>query len=208
MKKLLISTSAALAVVVAAAVIARTPHFALAQDVKSSQGASPKTLDDVRKLEQSKPVAQIAEQYSTAGTAYRLEVGFLRDDPFAAEGVPDPLPTLDEARERLNRLVEMLKSENADDQAKGRARADDILTTYFLADMKARISELDEIKARVAAMETRLEKRLQAKAEIIELQKKVLLSEADGLGFFGPTDAQPTASRYYDTNPNVPVEKK
>lgn len=62
------------------------------------------------------------------------------------------------------------------------------LHEYFLADMQHRVRELDEIKKRVTNMEGKLKRRLNSRDEVVDLQFRLLVHEADGLGFFAPGD--------------------
>ena len=59
------------------------------------------------------------------------------------------------------------------------------INDFFGADMKRRGAELEKVKQRVGQMELHLTKRVSAKNEIIELQLKSFVYEADGLGLFG-----------------------
>ena len=63
------------------------------------------------------------------------------------------------------------------------------LTEYFILDMLQRVKELDEIKAKVAETEAKLQKRLDSQKEAIDLQMQIMIREADGLGFFGTSNA-------------------
>ena len=58
------------------------------------------------------------------------------------------------------------------------------LDEYFEEDMKARGKELEDLGARLAKLEAQLDRRREKKEEIIDLQMKVALNEADGLGFY------------------------
>lgn len=58
------------------------------------------------------------------------------------------------------------------------------LAEYFLADMRHRLRELDAIRAKVEAMETKLQERLDAQTESIDLQLRLIEQEAQGLGLF------------------------
>lgn len=80
-----------------------------------------------------------------------------------------------------------------DDEARKKAteKLASALDDYFEENMKARGKELDDIRARLAKLEAQLERRRSKKDEIIDLQMKVALNEADGLGFYsGPQDKQ------------------
>lgn len=59
-----------------------------------------------------------------------------------------------------------------------------LVNDAFEADLEERQKDIEEVKARVAALEALLEKRRQEKANIIELHIKTLQNEAEGLGFF------------------------
>lgn len=73
-----------------------------------------------------------------------------------------------------------------DDEARKKAteKLASALDEYFEENMKARGKELEDIRARLAKLEAQLERRREKKREIIDLQMKVALNEADGLGFY------------------------
>ncbi len=60
------------------------------------------------------------------------------------------------------------------------------LQQYFDADMEERVKEFDKVKVQLAAMESKLQRRLSSDQEIIELQLKQMLHKADGLDFSIP----------------------
>lgn len=60
------------------------------------------------------------------------------------------------------------------------------LRLYFTADLMDRLNEFDKVKARLMDLETKLQRRLDSESDIIELQLKQMLHEADGLDFFVP----------------------
>ncbi len=64
------------------------------------------------------------------------------------------------------------------------------LAEYFIADMRHRVRELDDIKAKIAESEAKLQKRLDSQEESVDLQLKIMLREADGHGFFRREDVQ------------------
>jgi hypothetical protein len=78
-------------------------------------------------------------------------------------------------------------SEAPDDAAREAATANllDVLDELFEADMRAREQDIAEIEARVARLQAQLEHRRAKKQEIIDLQAKVAINEAEGLGFYG-----------------------
>jgi hypothetical protein len=73
-----------------------------------------------------------------------------------------------------------------DDKAKATAgrKLGDILSKYFDEDMARRESELTKIEERLIKLRDLHNRRRVKKQEIIELQTKVALNEAEGLGFY------------------------
>ncbi len=57
------------------------------------------------------------------------------------------------------------------------------VTKSFDEDMKARETELTRLEERLKKLKDQLDRRQKAKADIIQLQMKVLANEAEGLGF-------------------------
>lgn len=68
------------------------------------------------------------------------------------------------------------------------------LAEYFIADMRHRVRELDDIKAKIAESEAKLQKRLDSQQESVDLQLKIMLREADGHGFFRPEDVRSSSA--------------
>lgn len=60
------------------------------------------------------------------------------------------------------------------------------LQQYFATDMEERVKEFDKVRARLAEMESKLQRRLDNESEIVELQLKQMLHKADGLDFSVP----------------------
>lgn len=88
---------------------------------------------------------------------------------------------------KINVLRKRLKS-SEHDREKVAVELKSALTEYFLADMKMRVKELDEIKQMVVETEAKLQQRLGEKDEAVDLQLKLMLREADGFGFFHRDD--------------------
>ena len=101
------------------------------------------------------------------------------------EAVQMALNSLENARKKL-----------ASDKDRPAAEAElrTALNDYFIADMQHRVTELDKIRARVAEMEASLQKRLDARETVVDLQFRLYLQEADGLGFFPKGDRATTAT--------------
>lgn len=67
------------------------------------------------------------------------------------------------------------------------------LDQYFEEDMKTREAEIAKIEKRVNKLRAQLDKRRAAKTQIVQLQLKVLVNEANGLGFYSkPTKRSST----------------
>ncbi|MCA9135343.1 MAG: hypothetical protein KDB00_01255 [Planctomycetales bacterium] len=150
------------------------------------------TLDDIRNL----------------GTSVDLDISFTGGDgggsgdmmggePYAGAGYdgmagmmgggpPNPLKT---AADRIRVLKKQLSSPKTD-RTKAEAEIKSALNDYFIADMRQRVRELDELKQKLAYTEKRLQERLAQRAEAVDVQLKIMLREADGGGFFRPEDAQ------------------
>jgi hypothetical protein len=60
----------------------------------------------------------------------------------------------------------------------------ELVDKCFDEDMAQRKKELEQLEKRLANLREQLDRRKTKKSEIVELQMKVLLNEADGLGFF------------------------
>jgi hypothetical protein len=106
----------------------------------------------------------------------------------------------------IGKTVESLR--NADDdetKAKAEKQLRELLRNYFGEDMARREKELEAMENRLTKLKEQLARRRDKMNEILDLQVKVLVNEADGLGFFsiGPSsESQPTRNSYwYDGSP-------
>lgn len=95
----------------------------------------------------------------------------------------------EQAMNKINGLRKKLKAASKEDQPKFAEQLRAALAEYFLIDMQLRVKELDEIKARVERMEAKLQKRLDSREEAVDLQLKLFLRDAEGLGFFRSEDS-------------------
>lgn len=83
----------------------------------------------------------------------------------------------------------------ADDDSRRTEVIDDLealLHQFFDRDMERRQGELTKIEQRLEKLRAQLDRRREKKQEIVDLQLKVILNEADGLGFYngqGPLGA-------------------
>lgn len=80
---------------------------------------------------------------------------------------------------------------NGDEQAKALETLKDALSKYFDQDMEARRTKVENVRAGLGKLQAQLEKRQSAKSDIIALQLKLIVNEADGLGFFSRSAQSP-----------------
>lgn len=131
--------------------------------------------------------------------------GLLRSSAIAG---PDSLGGL---RARLLNAKSAIKAAGTEEERQqATEKLDPLLNEYFDKDMEQRKQELADIKERVATLEKQLQQREAAKGDIVALQKKVIINEADGLGFFDrqatdPFLTKPISSRQVPETPREPV---
>jgi hypothetical protein len=97
---------------------------------------------------------------------------------------PGSLPALRQAAEALR------DAEGDEAKADAESKLRELLADYFDEDMERRAAELEQIEQRVSTLREQLERRGNHKPEIIDLQVKVLVNEAEGLGFFSDTGSE------------------
>ncbi len=87
-------------------------------------------------------------------------------------------------RNNLRRLTEELR-EAGDEKKKAEItkQLESVVGDIFDMDMKGREAELSKLEARLKKLHEQLDRRRQARGEIIQLEVKVLVNEAAGLGF-------------------------
>jgi len=90
-----------------------------------------------------------------------------------------------------------------DDATRAAATAElaKLMDQYFEADVRVREQELADIAARLGKLQAQLDRRREKKSEIIELQVKLAINEADGLGFY----SQPKDDGMFNFRVPVPV---
>jgi hypothetical protein len=88
------------------------------------------------------------------------------------------------ASDGIEQLAGQLR-EAGDDNKKAylTAKLKEAVEASFEQDMKDREAELSKVEARLNKLRTQLERRKKAKSEIVQLEVKVLVNEAEGLGF-------------------------
>ena len=92
---------------------------------------------------------------------------------------------------QIKNAVKTLQTATTDaEKEKARQGISTALSDYFDTDMKKREQDIADIEARVTKLRTQLEKRREAKAKLVDLQLKVLVNEAQGLGFYSQPGSQ------------------
>jgi hypothetical protein len=89
------------------------------------------------------------------------------------------------ATAKIRQAAEELRDAK-DDEAheKANSKLRDLLDKYFEQDMTHRQKELESIESRLQKLHAQLEHRRAKKQDIIDLQVKMSVNEADGLGFY------------------------
>jgi hypothetical protein len=92
----------------------------------------------------------------------------------------------------IRQAVEALQNaEKGEAHTKAEATLKDLLAKHFEADMQKRQAELKEMEVRLKKLQDQFARRQTKKDEIVDLQIKVLLNEAEGLGFFNNAAPSP-----------------
>ncbi len=108
---------------------------------------------------------------------------------------------MSEAHIRVDDAREMLKqAKSADSKEVERQALEDLnaaLIDYFDSDMKFRAKEIAEIRIALRKMEALLEKRSKSKQAIIDLQLRMIVNEAKGLGFFNSSVSMSADGSYH-----------
>lgn len=99
---------------------------------------------------------------------------------------------ISKASEGLNQAKAALKkAETEEDKKKADEMLVKALNEYFEQDLVQRKKELADIKKKVEELEKQLQKRESSKTDIVDLQKKVIINEVNGLGFYGNINSNP-----------------
>lgn len=112
-------------------------------------------------------------------------------------GAPNPFAAAQSATSKVVRKLRENKDETKRSELIKELEA--AVSTQFDEDMKVREGDITKLEERIANLRTQLDRRRRAKPEITQLQTKVLINEADGLGFSntptgGAYQAYPMAS--------------
>ena len=128
------------------------------------------------------------------------------ESPFSTGGDP-AIPAI---RSEIKQLTDQLR-QAVDDPTKAELakQLETAVSKYFDEDLKIRESQLSKLEERITNLRSQLERRRKAKGEITQLQTKVLINDADGLGLSGASlfdDHNPLADKARAVvNPATPV---
>jgi len=90
----------------------------------------------------------------------------------------------DSVQGKIRKAAEKLRDAEGDQaQAQAQQELAELLGKYFDEDLARREEELAKLEQRLEKLRTQLARRAEKRQEIIELQIKVAVNEADGLGF-------------------------
>jgi hypothetical protein len=125
-------------------------------------------------------------------------------DPFYAGLRNTPTRDTSGAIRKAAEAVRDAKGEDAKSAAQ--KKLGDLLSKSYDEDMAQRERELKQIEERLTKLRELLSRRRSKKQEIIDLQTKVALNEADGLGFYQSERLPKTGfgTYYYSPGPIVP----
>lgn len=115
-------------------------------------------------------LANVGEDTLQAATMKRIRE--------AREKLRNAMNEIREAREKLR------NAKTEEDETAAVKELETALGTYFDGDLEQRRKELEDVREELKQLDARLKKRTEAKAEIIALQLKMFINEANGLGFF------------------------
>jgi hypothetical protein len=115
------------------------------------------------------------------------------------------------AQSKINELIERLRDADELHKPDLVKELEAAVSAEFDEDMKHREAELTKLEERMAKLRTQLERRKKAKAEITQLQTKVIVNEAEGLGFssswsHGPANTDSTNTIWDQGSNNAPVK--
>ncbi len=82
-------------------------------------------------------------------------------------------------------MTELRETNDAAKKADLTKQLDAAIVAIFDKDMSTRETDLSQLEERLTKLRNQLKRRKEAKSEIIQLQIKLMVNEADGLGFSG-----------------------
>jgi hypothetical protein len=138
-------------------------------------------IEEVAEAQAAAAMEQAAAKMKAAAdqSAQTLKFKFRPTPTIIRLGMPD----LSQAAEKVR--------DAKDEASKAEATAEltRLVEKHFEEDMQIREKELESIAARVEKLKAQLARRREKKQDIVDLQVKVVINDADGLGFTSrPTD--------------------
>ena len=126
------------------------------------------------------------------------------------DGRPDGLyfgeePIIPERTGILQLMVELREATDDAKKADLTKQLEAAVTANFEEDMTSREAELTILEERQAKLRAQLDRRRKAQGEIIQLQLKVMINEADGLGFSGASATNGLSTTPADSSFFVPA---
>jgi len=129
------------------------------------------------------PAAEQPSSTRVMNWPVRHEVGASQPPTVETNPLKAAMSRVKEARRKLQ------GADTQEDESEATTGLREALDEYFDLDMELRQKELDEVKKGLQDMSDRLQKRADAKDEIVDLQLQMIVNEAEGLGFFRGSDA-------------------
>jgi hypothetical protein len=168
----------------------------LQQQLQSQQGAQPNQTGPETYPTAGSPPRRSSDPVSEFADQVRRQVEERKADFFFGQA---PMRTRVEAApaEAIRAAAaEIRDAKEGDDRKAAQKKLDEALSKYFDDDMVQREKDLKQVEERVTKLRDLLERRRASKQEIIDLEAKVALNQANGLGFYdgdnmGGTGAHP-----------------
>lgn len=79
---------------------------------------------------------------------------------------------------------ELRDSDGEEAKSKANDKLSELLDKYFEEDMKQREAAVTNLEQRLEKLKAQLDRRKSKKSEIVDLQRKIAVNEAEGLGFY------------------------
>jgi hypothetical protein len=124
--------------------------------------------------------------------------------------VMEPIPAEElAAAKKLQEAIDLLKSAKEDEARKvATGIIQDQLNSQFDRDVEQREKELVEVERRVKTLREQLDKRKSLRDDIIGLRLKIILNDAEGLGFPGGGSADDSILRGQVSGPGPTYERR
>jgi hypothetical protein len=156
----------------------------LEQQLQSQQAAQPFQTGPETYRTAGSPPKHLSDQASEFADQVRRQVEDRKADFFFGQA---PMRTRVEAApvEAIRAAAaEVRDAKEGDDRKAAQKKLDEALSKYFDDDMAQREKDLKQVEERVTKLRDLLERRRASKQEIIDLEAKVALNQANGLGFY------------------------